>query len=67
MVLKITLVTNLKRCFFASISRDRAAVARWAHNPKVTGSIPVLATKVTNLVAFLFWGCLMMYIQEGAT
>ena len=27
-----------------SIARDRAAVARRAHNPKVIGSIPVLAT-----------------------
>ncbi len=32
-------------CTFAPTSRGRAAVARWAHNPKVTGSIPVLATK----------------------
>ncbi len=37
--------------------RDRAAVARRAHNPKVTGSIPVLATKKMaelTLCHFLF-------------
>jgi hypothetical protein len=28
--------------------RSRAAVARRAHNPKVTGSIPVFATKIEN-------------------
>ncbi len=36
------------RCIFASTSRDRAAVARRAHNPKVTGSIPVLATEAVR-------------------
>ncbi len=39
--------------------RSRAAVARRAHNPKVTGSIPVFATKnqiltSTDLGIFLF-------------
>ena len=29
---------------FANSARGRAAVARRAHNPKVIGSIPVLAT-----------------------
>ncbi len=28
-------------------SRDGAVVARWAHNPKVTGSSPVPATKLS--------------------
>ena len=32
------------RLTFAPTARGRAAVARRAHNPKVTGSIPVLAT-----------------------
>ena len=30
---------------FAISARGRAAVARRAHNPKVIGSIPVLATQ----------------------
>ena len=30
---------------FASLSRGRAVVARRAHNPKVAGSSPALATK----------------------
>ena len=29
-------------------------VARWAHNPKVTGSSPVPATKATEKSPFLF-------------
>ncbi len=32
--------------------RSRAAVARRAHNPKVTGSIPVFATKEERLLIF---------------
>ena len=32
--------------------RSRAAVARRAHNPKVTGSIPVFATYLCNLLLF---------------
>lgn len=28
----------------ADIQQDRAVVARWAHNPKVVGSIPTPAT-----------------------
>ena len=41
--------------FAAQTSRDRAAVARRAHNPKVGGSIPPLATKKTsNRGLFLF-------------
>ncbi len=43
---------------FASSSRGRAAVARRAHNPKVLGSIPSLATKAVkiqvSLPLFLF-------------
>ncbi len=35
-----------------SISRGRAVVARWAHNPKVAGSSPALATKEDELVLF---------------
>ena len=35
--------------------RGRAAVARWAHNPKVTGSIPVLATKKWAKFSFAFF------------
>lgn len=34
----------MKPLTFASSSRGRAAVARRAHNPKVSGSIPDLAT-----------------------
>ena len=37
--------------------RSRAAVARRAHNPKVTGSIPVFATKnpqINRFEVFLF-------------
>ena len=34
--------------------RSRAAVARRAHNPKVTGSIPVFATKSKARLS-LFW------------
>ena len=34
-------------------TRSRAAVARRAHNPKVTGSIPVFATK--DKKGFLFY------------
>ena len=33
-----------------SISRGRAVVARWAHNPKVAGSSPALATKLNKMV-----------------
>ncbi len=40
----ISLVGKFITPTFAPTSRDRAAVARRAHNPKVTGSIPVLAT-----------------------
>jgi hypothetical protein len=36
-------IINFKTLTFAV--RSRAAVARRAHNPKVTGSIPVFATK----------------------
>ena len=32
-------------CKFVFISRGRAVVARRAHNPKVAGSSPALATK----------------------
>ena len=30
--------------------RDRAEVARWAHNPKVGGSNPPLATKLNKMI-----------------
>ncbi len=39
-------------------SRGGAVVARWAHNPKVTGSSPVPATKNDiriNRVSFIFY------------
>jgi hypothetical protein len=39
-------IINFKTLTFAL--RSRAAVARRAHNPKVTGSIPVFATKKSN-------------------
>ena len=35
----------IKFYIFESKSRGRAVVARWAHNPKVAGSSPALATK----------------------
>ena len=34
----------IKFYIFESKSRGRAVVARWAHNPKVAGSSPALAT-----------------------
>ena len=37
---------------FASTARGRAAVARRAHNPKVIGSIPVLATSAEKASHF---------------
>ena len=40
------LVAKAQNLTFAP--RSRAAVARRAHNPKVTGSIPVFATKKAN-------------------
>ena|SRR5436190_1734383 len=60
------LVGHLKRDSLSSqdekikdIVRDRAGVARWAHNPKVVGSNPSPATNRTasvKLAVFLF-GC----------
>ena len=55
--------TNLNALFFQSdilkskdTSRSGAVVARWAHNPKVTGSSPVSATKKKpNLKIRLFY------------
>ncbi len=41
-----SLVSNYEPSIFAlPTARGRAAVARRAHNPKVIGSIPVLATQ----------------------
>ena len=37
-------------------------VARWAHNPKVTGSSPVPATKATEKSPFLFLRCMPFHI-----
>ena len=42
----------IKFYIFESKSRGRAVVARWAHNPKVAGSSPALATKEDELVLF---------------
>ena len=42
------------RNFITLISRGRAAVARRAHNPKVGGSIPSLATVEASLKVALF-------------
>ena len=43
-------------------ARGRAAVARRAHNPKVTGSIPVLATKFKSPLSGAFlWYILFTY------
>ncbi len=36
----------IKFYIFESKSRGRAVVARWAHNPKVAGSSPALATTI---------------------
>ena len=36
-------------------------VARWAHNPKVTGSSPVPATNSRRLVGRLFYLCCMLF------
>ena len=43
----INLVAEKFCCNFvvAKTSRGGAVVARWAHNPKVAGSSPALATK----------------------
>ena len=38
----------------ATISRSGAVVARWAHNPEVSGSIPLSATKQPTRVAFFY-------------
>ena len=38
---------------FTPLSRGRAVVARRAHNPKVAGSSPALATKQDGLVFLL--------------
>ena len=38
---------------FTSLSRGRAVVARRAHNPKVAGSSPALATSKDQLVTGL--------------
>ncbi len=49
------LAAQLQNLTFAP--RSRAAVARRAHNPKVTGSIPVFATKnpqINRFEDFLF-------------
>ncbi len=44
--------------------RSRAAVARRAHNPKVTGSIPVFATSLgsTKVESFLIIKFFFMYV-----
>ena len=36
----------IKFYIFEPKSRGRAVVARWAHNPKVAGSSPALATTI---------------------
>jgi hypothetical protein len=38
-------------------------VARWAHNPKVTGSSPVLATKVKRK-PLIFRGFLFTFVAS---
>ena len=43
----------IKFYIFEFKSRGRAVVARWAHNPKVAGSSPALATKKDGLVFLL--------------
>ena len=40
---------------FARISRSGAAVARWAHNPKVAGSSPASATLKGRILQFGFF------------
>ncbi len=46
----INLVAENFCCNFvvAKTSRGGAVVARWAHNPKVAGSSPALATKIAD-------------------
>ncbi len=44
---KTCLRTNIGFTLPSNTSRGRAAVARRAHNPKVGGSIPSLATKLS--------------------
>ena len=38
----------IKFYIFEPKSRGRAVVARWAHNPKVAGSSPALATTIAE-------------------
>ncbi len=61
----INLVVEYFCCNFvvAKTSRGGAVVARWAHNPKVAGSSPALATKradfkrVRFFVIKAYWQC----------
>ena len=52
---------------FAPTSRGRAAVARWAHNPKVLGSIPSLATKNKDGLTLSFCFMYTVYILYSFT
>jgi hypothetical protein len=45
---KILTLQSLKEIVIQNILRGGAVVARWAHNPKVTGSSPVPATRKGN-------------------
>ena len=50
------------------IVRDRAGVARWAHNPKVVGSNPSPATNknpLAKLKGFLFKKVLFFILKNG--
>ena len=62
----INLVAEKFCCNFvvAKTSRGGAVVARWAHNPKVAGSSPALATKRADFnkesaffVIKAYWQC----------
>ena len=49
---------------FTPLSRGRAVVARRAHNPKVAGSSPALATKTIKRLYYISVTVFLILLQE---